>query len=339
MEVKVANDQSELIGGTPLLKLESLSRICGSEIYVKCEHMNPGGSVKDRAALGMIRKAVSEEKLKSGMTIVEGTAGNTGIGLALVGKALGYKVRVVMPKGQTHEKERMIALFGAELQLVDACPFKDPKHFYHTARRMAEESPERYWWADQFENTANAMAHYETTGPEIWHQLGGEIDALVSVAGTGGTIGGTSRFLREQKADIKIVLVDPMGSGLKSFVETGEFKSSGSSFTEGIGIMRLTANFRMASVDQALSFPDQDIVTVSRFVRDHDGVILGSSSALNVTAALATALEMGPGKKLVTFACDLGERSFSKLYNEAFLKEKGIDSQRSIEAMRDDWSL
>lgn len=339
MAQALANNQSELIGSTPLLKIESLSRLTSSEIYLKCEHLNPGGSVKDRAAQGMILSAIKEGRLKPGMSIVEGTAGNTGIGLAVMGKALGYPVHVVMPKGQAFEKERMIRLFGAELHLVDPCPFKDPKHFYHTARRMAEENPSKFWWADQFENTANAKTHYETTGPEIWQQTSGKVDALISVAGTGGTIGGTSRYLKEKNPKIKVTLADPMGSGLKSFFESGAFKSSGSSFTEGIGIMRLTSNFKQAQVDRAVSFPDQDIVTVSRYVRDQDGILLGSSSALNVTAALSTALALGPGKKLVTFGCDLGERSFSKLYNEDFLMEKGIDGKRSLDSMLQSWDL
>jgi cysteine synthase A len=323
--VKTANRISELIGDTDLLKIPSLSKLAGSDIYVKCEFQNPGGSVKDRAAQQMVQDALDEGRLRPGMTIVEGTAGNTGIGLALVAKAVGLEALIVMPRGQTPEKERMIALHGAKLHLVDPCPFKDPKHFYHTARRLAEEEPERYWWANQFENLSNYRAHYQHTGPEIWQQTAGQIDEFVSVAGTGGTIGGVSRYLKEQNAKVRVTLVDPDGSGLYSYVKAGEFKSQGSSITEGIGIMRLVANFKEAQVDDAINLSDQDLVTISRCVRDQDGLVLGSSSALNVAGAFYRALQAGPGKKLVTLACDLGERSYSKLYTPEFLASKGLD--------------
>ncbi len=323
--LRTAEHVLDLIGETALLRIPSLSRLTGSEIFLKCEFQNPGGSVKDRTALGLVREAMERGELRPGMTIVEGTAGNTGIGLAIVAKALGFKLLVVMPKGQTPEKERMIRLHGAELLLVDACPFKDPKHFYHTARRIAEEHPSSHWWANQFENLANFRAHYTTTGPEIWEQMGGRVDALVSAAGSGGTIAGTSRALKERDPKIEVVLADPYGSGLKSFVETGEFKSEGSSITEGIGIMRLVANFAEARVDRALKVSDRSLVTLSRYLRDQDGIVLGSSSALNAVAALQTALRLGPGKRIVSFACDLGERSYSKLYQDDFLRQQGIE--------------
>ena len=331
MQLRTCSDQSQLIGKTPLLKIPSLSKLTGSEILLKCENQNPGGSVKDRAALGMVQAAIERGDLKPGMTIVEGTAGNTGIGLALVGKALGFKVLVVMPRGQTLEKQRMVELHGAELHLVDPCPFKNPGHFYHTARRIAEEAPDQYWWADQFENTDNADAHFTTTGPEIWQQTEGKIDGLASVAGTGGTLGGTSRYLKEKNPQIHTALVDPNGSGLKAYFDTGEFKSEGGSITEGIGIMRLTKNFAMAKVDSAMNFKDEDLIGLSRYVRDQDGLVLGSSSALNTLGAAHLALKLGKGKRVVTFACDLGERSYSKLYNESFLQEKGLEWTRSIE--------
>lgn len=321
----VAQRPMDLIGNTPLLKLESLSKLTGCEIFVKCEFLNPGGSIKDRAAKQMVLDAMEHSRLKPGMTIVEGTAGNTGIGLALVAKSLGLEMVAVMPKGQTLEKERMIELFGAKLVLVDAVPFANENHFYHTARRMADDNPSKFWWANQFENTSNFRAHYLNTGPEILEQMQGRVDYLVSVAGTGGTIGGNSAYLKEKLPNIEVHLIDPEGSGLCHFVQHGEFKSSGSSFTEGIGIMRLVENFKRARVDEAVTLPDTDVVTVSRYVRDHDGLVLGSSSALNVAGALRAAVRSGGGKRIVTFACDLGERSYSKLYNPEFLASKGID--------------
>ncbi len=320
----ILQDISQAIGNTDLVKINSLSKLTGCEILLKCEQQNPGGSIKDRAALQMITDALASGKLKPGMTIVEGTAGNTGIGLALVAKALGLKMIVVMPKGQAIEKERLIQLHGAKLVLVDACPFADPNHFYHTARRIAEER-DNYWWADQFENTSNYQAHYQHTAPEIWAQTGGKLDAFVSVCGTGGTIGGNSKYLAEKNSDILNWLVDPDGSGIHNYLKTGEYVASpGSSFTEGIAIMRLVENFKAATIHRSVNLPDKDLVAVSRFVRDEDGIVLGSSSALNVTGALFAAAKMGQGKRIVTFSCDLGERSYSKLWNEDFLKEKNI---------------
>lgn len=330
----VADNITGLIGGTDLLKLCSLSQLTGCEIFVKCEFQNPGGSVKDRAALRMVTDAMEKGLLRPGMTIVEGTAGNTGIGLSLVAKSLGLESLVVMPKGQTEEKERMIELFGGRLHLVDPCPFANPKHFYHTARTIAEENPKTYWWADQFENLSNFAAHYEGTGPEIWEQLDGKVDYLVAAAGTGGTIGGNSAYLKSKNPNLKVVLVDPEGSGLKSFIETGSFQSTGSSFTEGIGIMRLVANFKKAKVDSAISLSDEDLVCVSRYVKEQEGLVLGSSSALNVAGALHTAVNAPKGSRIVSFACDLGERSYSKLYNPSFLLTRNINPTKlSIETL------
>jgi len=319
----IANSVADLIGNTDLVRINSLSDMSGCDILLKCEQQNPGGSIKDRAALQLVKDAIDTYKLEPGMTIVEGTAGNTGIGLALVAKALGYKMLVVMPKGQAKEKERMIELYGAELLLVDACPFSNPQHFYHTARRLGAEY-RHYWWADQFENLSNYKAHYLNTGPEIWHQTQGNIDALISVVGTGGTIAGNSSYLSEQNPNLKTWLVDPDGSGIYSYLKSGEYKSSGSSFTEGIGIMRSVENFRKAKIDHAITLPDQDLVTISRIVAERDGILLGSSSALNVAGALYAAAKMGRGKTIVTFCCDLAERSYSKLYNKEFLEERGI---------------
>lgn len=316
---------SEQIGQTDLLKVNSLSQISGCEILVKCEHQNPGGSIKDRAAYQMVRDAIESGQLKPGMTIVEGTAGNTGIGLALVAKALSFNLIVVMPKGQTPEKERLIELHGAQLKLVDACPFANPNHFYHTARKIAEDNAD-YWWADQFENTSNYKAHYLNTGPEIWQQTGGKIDALVSVCGTGGTIAGNSKFLSEKNPAILNWLVDPDGSGIHNYLKSGAYVASeGSSFTEGIAIMRLVENFKAARIHRSVNLPDNHLVAISRYVRDQEGLVLGSSSSLNLAGALFAAAKMGPGHRIVTFSCDLGERSYSKLWNNDFLATKQIE--------------
>ena len=313
----------ETIGQTDLVRIPSLSELTGSEIYLKCEFQNPGGSIKDRAARQMIIDAVDSGQLKPGMTIVEGTAGNTGIGLALVAQAMGFNMLVVMPKGQSLEKQRLIELYGAQLKLVDPCPFADDNHFYHTARRLAENNAD-FWWADQFENTANATAHYNTTGPEIWQQTKGQVSTVVSVSGTGGTIGGVTQFLKEKNKNITTWLVDPDGSGLYHYLKTGQFKSDGDSFTEGIGIMRAVANFKQAQVDYAINLPDRDLVAISRHLLQYDGILLGSSGALNVAGALFAAAQGPKNQHIVTFACDLGERSYSKLYNPTFLKERHI---------------
>ena len=324
---QILENISQSIGNTDLVKVQSLSKLTGCEILLKCEQQNPGGSIKDRAALQIVKDAVETGKLKPGMTIVEGTAGNTGIGLALVAKALGFKMIVVMPKGQTPEKERLIELHGAELRLVDACPFANQNHFYHTAKRIAEEN-ENYWWADQFENTSNYQAHYKHTAPEIWRQTEGNIDAFVSVCGTGGTIGGNSKFFAEKNPDILNWLVDPDGSGIHNYLKTGEYIASpGGSFTEGIAIMRLVENFKAAKIHRSVNLPDRDLVAFSRYVRDRDGIVLGSSSALNLAGAVFAAAKMGKGKRIVTFSCDLGERSYSKLWNSEFLKTKDINPQ------------
>lgn len=325
MNARKVNHITELIGNTPIVRVNSLSKLTDCEILLKCENRNPGGSVKDRAALQMIEDAIESGALKPGMTIVEGTAGNTGIGLALVGRSLGFDVLVVMPSGQTIEKERLVTFYGAELKLVKPCPFSNPDHFYHTARRIAEENPEKYWWANQFENLSNFKAHYTKTGPEIENQLGGYLDYFISVSGTGGTIGGTSKYLKEAITDINIILADPQGSGSCSYFHTGKFENEGSSITEGIGIMRLVENFKQAKIDDAFTLPDQDIVTVAHYVRKMDNIAVGSSSALNLASALKVAVKEGPGKRILTILCDGGERAYSKLYNPEFLQEKELD--------------
>ncbi len=334
MNLPVAKHLAELIGHTPLLRIPSLSELTGCDIFLKCEQLNPGGSIKDRAALKMVTDAVKEGKLKKGMTIVEGTAGNTGIGLAIVAKALGFELLAVMPNDQAKEKERMIILHGGQIKLVDSVPFKNENHFYHTARRLADENPHQYWWANQFENLSNYQAHYTQTGPEIYEQTKGKLDFLISSSGTGGTIGGNSCFLKEKIPKLKVYLVDPQGSGLCSYIKTGEFKSEGKSLTEGIGIMRLVKNFAKAKVDDAFTLPDQDLVTVAQYLRNRDGILVGSSTALNIAGALKLAVQFGPGQRIVTFYCDLGERSYSKLFNPEYLQGRGLDiTQTAIEPL------
>ena len=327
---KLYQNQLELVGNTPVVKVKSLSNLTGCNIFVKCEYMNPGGSIKDRAAKQIVLDALAEKKLKPGMTVVEGTAGNTGIGLAVAAKALGVKLLAVMPRGQTLEKERMIQLFGGQLKLVDPCPFANENHFYHVARKLSEQRPEEYFWANQFENLSNYKAHYEGTGPEILEDFGNTLDYFVSVAGTGGTIGGVSDFLKDKSPNTKVVLSDPGGSGLHAYLKTGEFKSEGSSFSEGIGIMRLVENFKKARVDDSIKIDDQLAFMVSRYVRDHDGILLGSSSAINLAGAYTVALSAKKGSNILTFMCDLGERSYSKLYDDDFLLSRGINLEANL---------
>ncbi len=315
----------DLIGNTPILRIPSLSEISECDILLKCENLNPGGSVKDRAARGMVDAAIYSGALKAGMTIVEGTAGNTGIGLALVGRSYGIDSLIVMPNNQSPQKVATLKMYGAEVKLLDPVPFTNDNHFFHTARRIAESDPKHYWWANQFENLENFRAHYQHTGPEILAQTGGKLDYLVSAAGTGGTIAGNSRFLKENIKGLKTVLCDPMGSGLRHYVEHGTFAMEGSSFSEGIGIMRLVANFAEAQVDEALTVPDRDAVTIAYHLRAVDGIVLGTSAALNVAAALKVALRAGPGKRVLTFWCDQGERSITKLYDADFLATQQID--------------
>lgn len=312
---------------TPLLKIHSLSEITGCDIYGKAEFLNVGGSVKDRAAHGIIEQAERDGLLKPGGTIVEGTAGNTGIGLATLAAQRGYKCVIVMPNNQATEKYQTLNALGVELITVAPCPFADQNHFYHAARRLAEERGA--FWANQFENTANFQSHYKTTGPEIWNQTDGKVNAFVAAAGTGGTIAGVSRFLKEKNPNIHIRLVDPMGSGLYSYLTTGEIKSTGSSITEGIGIMRLTANFKEAKIDDAVQVNDGEMISMLYHLAQHDGLLVGTSAALNVYAAYKYALE-NKGKKLVitTVLCDSALRYTSKIFNEAFLKEKNLIPQK-----------
>lgn len=315
---------SEIVGQTPLIKIKSLSEMTGCEIFGKAELLNPGGSVKDRAALGIINEAEEQGLLKIGDTIVEGTAGNTGIGLATIATQRGYRCLIVMPNNQAQEKYDALNALGVDLLTVPPCPFSNENHFYHTAKRLATEGNDRFW-ANQFENTANFRIHYKTTGPELWEQAEGKIDAFISAVGTGGTIAGVSRFLKEKNSLIKIRMVDPFGSGLYSYIKTGQIAATGSSITEGIGIMRLTANFKEAIVDEAVQVSDQDMLSMLYHLAEKDGLLVGTSAALNVFASYQYAIEhKNSGKRILTILCDSGLRYQSKIFNPEFLKEKGL---------------
>jgi len=308
---------------TPLLKIESLSKLTGNNIYGKAEFLHLGGSVKDRAAFGMIEAAEKSGVLKPRGTIVEGTAGNTGIGLAVMSAQRGYRCVIVMPNNQAQEKYQILKALGVELITVPPCPFSNPAHFYHTAKKIAEER--NAIWVNQFENTANYLAHYETTGPEIWEQTEGKVDAFLAATGTGGTLAGVSRFLKEKKPSVHIRLVDPMGSGLYSYFKTGELKSSGISVTEGIGIMRLTENFKAAIIDEAMQVDDQSMINMLYHLAEYEGLLVGTSAALNVHAAYQYAREnQGKGLNIVTVLCDSALRYASKVFSEDFLNEKGL---------------
>jgi cysteine synthase A len=313
----------DAVGSTPLLRLGSLSAATGNELLGKAELQNPGGSVKDRTAKGLIAAAELSGQLPPGGTIVEGTAGNTGIGLAMLGRERGYHVVVVMPDNQAAEKYALLEAMGAEVRQVPAVGFANPGHFFHTARRLGEEHG--WFWANQFENVANSDIHYATTGPEIWEQCGGKLDVLVSAAGTGGTIAGVSRFLKEQDPKIRVVLVDPPGSGLYSYLKTGELKSAGTSITEGIGIMRLTENFRRAVIDDAVQVSDAEMIDMLYHLARTDAQVVGTSAALNVAAAHRIAKEhRGEGLRIVTFLCDHGSRYASRVFNPEFLAQKAL---------------
>ncbi len=312
------------VGNTPLIRLEKLSSETGCEILGKAEFLNPGGSVKDRAALWMVRGHEASGALEPGGTVVEGTAGNTGIGLVHVCNARGYRCIIYMPDNQSQEKVALLETLGAEVRQVPTVPYKDPMNYQKQAGRFAESLPGAVW-ANQFDNVANRLAHYEGTGPEIWAQTDGRLDAFVAATGTGGTLAGISRFLKEQDPQVQIVLADPMGSALYDWVTTGEAKMSpGPSITEGIGNSRVTDNLAGTVIDEAVQVPDQDMVDmVYRQLRE-DGWFLGSSTGINLCAAVTTARRLGPGHTVVTILCDGGGRYQSRLFNPAFLAEKGL---------------
>ena len=312
------------VGNTPLIRLHALSEETGCEILGKAEFMNPGGSVKDRAAKSIVLDAERRGALKPGGTVVEGTAGNTGIGLAHVCNARGYKCVIVMPDNQAAEKYQNVEALGAELRKVPAVPYSNPNQYQKVAARVASELPGAVW-ANQFDNTANRDAHFESTGPEIWHDTGGKLDAFCAATGTGGTLAGVARFLKSKSAAVRIVLVDPPGSALYHYIKDGELKSDGgNSITEGIGTGRVTANLAGAPIDDALRIADAETISyVYRLLRQ-EGLLLGSTAGINVAAAVLLARQMGPGHTIATILCDGGAKYQSRLFNRAWLAERGF---------------
>ncbi|WP_371153819.1 cysteine synthase A [Jannaschia sp. 2305UL9-9] len=317
---------ADAIGNTPLIRLNKVSDETGCEILGKAEFMNPGQSVKDRAALFMIRDAVARGDLRPGGTIVEGTAGNTGIGLALVGASMGFKTVIVIPETQSQEKKDMLRLAGATLIEVPAKPYRDPNNYVRysgrLAAKLAETEPNGAIWANQFDNTANRQAHIETTGPEIWDQTGGKVDGFICAAGSGGTVAGVAAAL--QPKGVKVGLVDPMGAALYSFYTTGELKSEGGSISEGIGQGRITANLEGFTPDFACQVSDAEALTIVFDLLSEEGLCMGGSTGVNVGGAVRMARDMGPGHTIVTILCDYGTRYQSKLWNPVFLREKGL---------------
>jgi cysteine synthase A len=321
--VMPAPDTLALIGNTPLVRLNGPSAATGCDIFAKCEYANPGASVKDRAALYIIEDAEARGVLKPGGTIVEGTAGNTGIGLALVGNAKGYKTIIVMPETQSREKMDTLRALGAELVLVPAAPYSNPGHFVHTSRRIAEETPNALW-ANQFDNIANRRAHIQGTAEEIWAQMEGRIDGFTCAAGTGGTIAGVGLGLKAKDAKVTIALTDPDGAALYSYYACGELKSEGSSVAEGIGQGRITANLEGAPIDTQFRISDAEGLEQVFALLADEGLCLGLSSGINVAGAMALARQLGPGKRIVTILCDTGFRYLSTLYSRDWLVSKGL---------------
>ena len=311
------------VGNTPLIRLNRFSEETGCEILAKAEFLNPGGSVKDRAALYIIKDAEEKGLLKPGGTVVEGTAGNTGIGLAHICNAKGYKCLIVIPETQSQEKIDALKTLGAEVRPVPALPYKDPNNYVKLSGRIASEM-ENAIWANQFDNLANRRSHYETTGREIWEQTGGKIDAWVTATGTGGTLAGVSMYLKEKNPAIKTVLADPMGSGLYSYIKTGEIKVEGNSITEGIGSSRVTANLEGAPIDDAIQIPDPVAVRVVYRLLQEEGLFVGGSTGINVGAAIELAKQLGPGHTIVTILCDSGTRYQSRLFNREWLAAKEL---------------
>ena len=319
---------TEAIGATPLVKLRQASELTGCTILGKAEFMNPGGSVKDRAALAIVNDAIARENLRPGGLIVEGTAGNTGIGLALVANALGYKTVIVIPDTQSQEKKDLLRLQGAELIEVPAVAYSDPNNYVklsgRLALRLAKESPAGAIWANQFDNIANRQGHFATTGPEIWAQTEGKVDGFTCSVGTGGTLAGVAMALKAKNPKIKIAIADPLGAALYSYYSSGELKSQGSSITEGIGQGRITANLKDAPVDLAYQVSDEEALPILFALAEHEGLLLGGSSGINVAGAIRLANDLGPGHTVVTILADSGERYQSKLFNPIFLRSKNL---------------
>jgi cysteine synthase A len=318
----IAYDLAGAIGNTPLIRLRRASEATGCDILGKAEFMNPGGSVKDRAGLAIIQDAERRGALKPGGTIVEGTAGNTGIGITLVGNARGYRSVIVMPETQSAEKIEFLRMIGADLRLVPAAPYREPGNYVHVSRRLAEEIGAV--WANQFDNLANREGHRMTTGPEIWHQTAGRIDAFTCACGTGGTLAGVSLALKQRKPGVRIVLADCEGSGLYGWVKSNDLTMSGSSITEGIGQSRVPANLEGVEIDDAVRIPDAEALEQVFDLLIHEGLSIGGSAGINVAAAIRVARDLGPGHTVATILCDSGSRYQSKLFNPSFLREKGL---------------
>ena len=326
--MSVYSDLPHAVGGTPLIRLKQASELTGCEILGKAEFLNPGQSVKDRAALSIIKHAIEDGSLRPGGTIVEGTAGNTGIGLALVGNAMGFKTVIVIPETQSQEKKDMIRLAGAQLVEVPAKPYKDPNNYVkysaRLAQKLAEIEPNGAIWANQFDNVANRQAHIDTTAPEIWQQTQGGVDGFICAVGSGGTLAGVAEGLRAKNKGVKIGIADPDGAALYNYYAHGELKSSGSSITEGIGQGRITANLEGLDVDMAYNISDREALPIVFDLLKHEGICMGGSTGINIAGAINMAKEMGPGHKIVTILCDYGTRYQSKIYNPKFLKGLGL---------------
>jgi len=329
-----------MIGNTPLVRLNKVSEETGCEILGKAEFLNPGQSVKDRAALSIIRHAEKEGRIRKGGIIVEGTAGNTGIGLAMVGNALGYKSVIVIPDNQSQEKKDAIKAFGAELIEVPAAPYRNPNNFVRLSGRLAEEinktHPQGAIWANQFDNVANRQAHIETTGPEIFTQTDGKVDAFVCACGSGGTLAGTAIALRERNSNVKIGIADPMGAALYNYYAHGELKAEGGSISEGIGQGRITANLEGLEVDHAFQISDNEALPIIFDLMEHEGLVLGGSSGINIAGAVRMAKERGPGHTIVTILCDYGTRYQAKLFNPEFLRSKDLPVPAWMEPQKRD---
>ena len=326
--MQVRNGFLETIGETPLIRLKRASEATGCEILAKAEFLNPGSSVKDRAALAIVQDAERKGLLKPGGTIVEGTAGNTGIGLALVGNALGYRTVIVIPETQSQEKKDMLRLCGADLREVPAVPYKDPNNYVHVSGRLANElartEPNGAIWANQFDNIANRDGHYRTTGPEIWRQTDGRVDGFICAVGTGGTLAGVAQYLREKKPEVVIGLADPLGAALFHYYKHGTLKAEGSSISEGIGQGRVTKNLEGLKIDAPFQIPDPEWLPVVFDLLKHEGLCVGGSSGVNVAGAIQLARQMGPGHTVVTLLCDYGTRYQSKMFNPKFLRSQNL---------------
>ena len=326
--MQCSGDVIGAVGRTPLIKLRQASEITGCTILGKAEFMNPGGSVKDRAALAIVKDAIARGALKPGGIIVEGTAGNTGIGLALVANAMGFRTVIVIPDTQSQEKKDMLRLQGAELIEVPAVPYSNPNNYVKVsgrlAERLAKEHPQGVVWANQFDNVANRQGHIDTTGPEIWDETDGKVDGFTCAVGTGGTLAGVGMALKARNKDVKIALADPMGAALYAYYTTGTLKAEGNSITEGIGQGRITANLVDAPIDLAFQITDEEALPIVFDLAEHEGLLLGGSSGINVAGAIRLAKELGPGHTIVTILCDSGVRYASKLFNPAFLREKNL---------------